>query len=73
MPLTYRSDSDIRGAASTDRCEAGAPEDEIEVTAEMIEAGSREMENYYLGDGRYCIQDDGLAAIYVAMVRASRS
>jgi hypothetical protein len=72
MHLTYRPDSDSHGIAPPIR-EAGAPGNEIEVTAEMIKAGSREMENYYLGDGRYCIQDDGLTAIYVAMVCASRS
>jgi hypothetical protein len=52
---------------------AGAPEQEIEVTSKMLIAGSREMENYYLGDGRYCIQDDGLTAIYVAMARVAHS
>jgi hypothetical protein len=46
------------------------PTDEIEVTPEMIEAGSRVLETAYLGDGRYALDDDLMKRMFLAM-RAS--
>ena len=40
---------------------------EIEITPEMIKAGSRVMESCYLGDGRYVPTEAVLAEVYRMM------
>jgi hypothetical protein len=61
MHLTYHEND---GHTKADR------PSEIEVTPEMIASGSDVMEKYYLGDNRYCVDSEGLAAIFLAMYRA---
>ena len=48
---------------------AGAPEAEIAVTADMIDAGSRVLEKCYIGDGRYDLTF-AIEEIYREMVSA---
>ena len=43
---------------------------EIEITPEMVEAGAHVMEDYYMGEGRYLIPEEGLSRIFRAMIRA---
>jgi len=67
MPLTYRNCSDIRGAASTDGGEVGAPKQEIEITPEMIVAGGIELAWH----GSWKRTDEEVVTrIYMAMVLA---
>jgi hypothetical protein len=49
---------------------AGAPEAEIEVTPEMVSAGSLAVEKFYIGDGRYVLAEDAMVAVYRAMTAA---
>lgn len=51
-----------------------APEatDEIEVTPEMIEAGSMVLARFYLGDGIYDVREPCLRELYRAMVIRSK-
>jgi hypothetical protein len=44
-----------------------AAEEEIEVTEEMIKAGSVALERFYLGDGLYDLTAPVMAEIYRAM------
>jgi hypothetical protein len=67
MPLTYRNCSDIRGAASTDGGEAGAPEEEFEITPEMIKAGARKLTWFDINNSDHVrIIYEALAAILEA-------
>ena len=49
---------------------AGAPEDEIEITPEMIEAARDVLDERYFGDGVYDLSDRVLAHLFRAMEEA---
>lgn len=54
-----------------DRISGAAHEkDEIEVTPEMIDAGTLALMPFYMGDGAYDLRAPGLTAVYRAMREA---
>ena len=67
MHLTYHNPNEnIVSASTASAGEAGAPE--IEITPEMMKAG---LSAWYDYDSRFESEEDGVRAIFVAMLEAS--
>jgi hypothetical protein len=66
MHLTYPDfDPNIVTASSVDSGEAGAPADEIEITAEMIERG---IDAFNCRDSDYDFEDERVSLIIMAVL-----
>jgi hypothetical protein len=62
-----------RGTPSDDfDRQAGAIDDEIEVTEAMTDAASEVLAEHYMGDGMYDVRDEIMAKVYRAMHAARR-
>ena len=73
VPLHTQAELEIGSAGlagSVGAAGTGAPEAELEVTPEMIDAGHRALDGHYLGNGRFDLTNPTLVALFRAMAAA---